>query len=102
MKTVKVQYIVKADYVETNKRNIRKVMEDLREIANPGIKYSAYVLDDGKSFVHLGIYSDQAALDVVNNLPSFQFFRDQLMASGPEVPPKAEDLNLVGTAYEIF
>ena len=102
MKAVKVQYTVQAEYADTNKRNIRKVMADLKEIANPGIKYSAFLLDDGKTFVHLGIYSDQAALDLVNNLPSFQFFRDQLKTSEPEEPPKGDDLNLVGSSYEIF
>ena len=102
MKAVKVEYTLKADYADTNKRNIRKVMADLQEIANPGIKYSVFLLDDGKTFVHFGIYSDQAALDVVNNLPSFQFFRDQLKTSGPEVPPKGDDLNLVDSSYEIF
>jgi quinol monooxygenase YgiN len=102
MKAVKVQYTVKAEYADTNKRNIRKVMADLQEIDNPGIKYSAFLLDDGKTFVHIGIYSDQAALEVVNNLPSFQFFRDQLKASGPEAPPQGDDLNLVDSSYEIF
>jgi len=102
MKAVKVQYTVKAEYADTNKRNIRKVMADLQEIANPGIKYSAFLLDDEKTFVHIGIYSDQAALDVVNNLPSFQFFRDQLKTSGPEAPPQGDDLNLVDSSYDIF
>jgi quinol monooxygenase YgiN len=102
MKAVKVQYTVKAEYADTNKRNVRKVMADLQEIANPGIKYSTFLLEDGKTFVHIGMYSDQAALDVVNKLPSFQFFRDQLKTSGPEVPPKGDDLNLVDSSYEIF
>jgi quinol monooxygenase YgiN len=102
MKAVKVQYTVKPEYADTNKRNIRKVMEDLQEIANPGIRYSSFVLDDGNTFVHFGVYSDQAAMDVLNNLPSFQFFRDQLKASGPDAPPKADDLNLVDSSYEIF
>ena len=102
MKAVKVQYTVKQEYADTNKRNIRKVMADLREISHPGIKYSSFVLDDGKTFVHFGVYSDQAALDVVNNLPSFQFFRDQLNASGPEMPPKADNLNFLDSSYEIF
>ena len=53
-------------------------------------------------FVHFDIYSDQAAVDVVNNLPSFHFFRDQLKASGPESPPQDNDLNLVDSSYEIF
>ena len=102
MKAVKVQYTVKAEYAETNKANIRQVMADLQELSNPGIKYSTFVLEDGKTFVHFGIYSDQEALDVVNNLPSFQTFREQLKASGPEAPPKGDDLTLVGLSYEIF
>ena len=102
MKAVKVQYTVKAGYTDTNKRNIRRVMADLQEIAHPGIKYSTFILEDGKTFIHLGMYSDQEALDVVNNLQSFQFFRDQLKASGPEAPPQGDDLNLVDSSYEIF
>jgi quinol monooxygenase YgiN len=102
MKSVKVQYTVKTEYATTNKANIRQVMSDLRELANPGIKYSAFVLEDGKTFLHFGMYSDQEALDVVNNLPSFQSFREQLKASSPEVPPKGEDLNLVDSSFEIF
>ncbi|MFC1922154.1 hypothetical protein ACFLY4_02605 [Chloroflexota bacterium] len=102
MKSVKVQYTVKTEYVETNKNNIARVMADLRELANPGIKYSTFVLDDGKTFVHFGMYADQEALDVVNNLPSFQSFREQLKSSGPEAPPKGEDLTLVDSSYEIF
>ena len=39
MKSVKVQYTVKAEYADTNKANISQVMADLRELAHPGIKY---------------------------------------------------------------
>lgn len=102
MKSVKVQYTVKAEYAETNKKNIARVMTDLRELANPGIKYSSFIMEDGKTFVHFGIYVDQEALEVVNNLPSFQSFREQLKASGPEAPPKGDDLTLVDSSYEIF
>lgn len=57
MKAVRVQYAVKPGYAETNKRNIPRGMDDLLKITNPGIKYSAHGLGDGKSFVHLGICS---------------------------------------------
>ena len=102
MKSVKVQYTVKAEYADTNKKNVAKVMADLRELAHPGIKYSTFVMEDGKTFIHFGMYADQEALDVVNNLPSFQSFREQLKASGPEAPPKGNDLTLVDSSYEIF
>jgi quinol monooxygenase YgiN len=99
MKSVKVQYTVKVEYAETNRKNIARVMADLRDLAHPGIKYR---LEDGKTFVHFGMYADQEALEVVNNLPSFQSFREQLKASGPEAPPKGDDLSLVDSSYEIF
>jgi quinol monooxygenase YgiN len=102
MKSVKVQYTVKAEYADTNKKNVAKVMADLRELAHPGIKYSTFVMEDGITFIHFGMYADQEALDVVNNLPSFQSFREQLKASGPEAPPKGDDLTLVDSSYEIF
>ncbi len=102
MKSVKVQYTVKAEFANSNKKNVAKVMADLRELAHPGIKYSTFVLNDGKTFVHIGMYAGQEALDVVNNLPSFQSFREQLKASGPEAPPKGDDLTLVDSSYEIF
>lgn len=102
MKAVKVQYTLKAEYAETNKANINKVMADLQELANLGIRYSAFVLEDGKTFVHFGLYTDQEALDIVNNLPSSQSFREQLKASGPESLPKGDDLTLVGSSYDIF
>ena len=54
MKSVKVQYTVKAEYADTNKKNVAKVMADLRELAHPGIKYSAFVMEDGKTFIHFG------------------------------------------------
>ena len=102
MKSVKVQYTVKAEYAETNKGNIRQVMADLQELANPGIKYSSFSLEDGKTFIHFGMYADQQAQEVVNNLPSFQSFREQLKASQPDTPPKGDDLILVDSSYEIF
>jgi hypothetical protein len=102
MKAVKVQYTVKEDYVETNKGNIERVMSELRGLNNPGIKYSSFLLDDGKTFVHFGMYADEEAMSVVGNLESFNQFRQQLQESRPEVPPHADDLSLVASAYDIF
>ncbi|MGB3716070.1 MAG: hypothetical protein WA996_16715 [Candidatus Promineifilaceae bacterium] len=102
MNGVKVQYTVKEEYVETNKANIQRVMADLREINNPDITYSAFLLDDGKSFVHLVMRVDDEAQKTVSELPSFQEFQRQLRESGPEVAPKAENLTLVGSSRDIL
>ncbi len=102
MNAVKVQYTVKAEYVDTNKANIQRVMADLKEIDNPDIKYSAFLLDDGKSFVHLVMRVDDAAQQILSELPSFQEFQRQLKESDIEVAPQAENLTLVGSSWDIF
>lgn len=102
MNAVKVQYSVKEEFVETNKANIQRVMADLKEIDNPDIKYSAFLLDDGKSFVHFAMLANDEAQKTLNDLSSFQEFQRQLRESGLEVPPNAEDLSLVGSSWEIF
>src|SRR5262245_21114852 len=102
MQAVKVQYTVKKEYVETNKRNIEQVMAELRELKNPNIKYSAFLLDDGQTFVHFAMYPDEESASIVGKLDSFKKFREQLSNSQPEVSPKADNLSLVASAYNIF
>ena len=102
MNGVKVQYTVKDAFVDTNKANIGRVMADLREINSPDILYSAFLLEDGRSFVHFVLRTDDEAQKIVSDLPSFQEFQRQLKESGPEVPPKAENLTLVGSSRDIF
>lgn len=102
MKAVKVQCTVNESYAETNHKNINTVMADLQALKNPGIKYSALFLDDGKSFVHFAMCLDEDTAAIVNNLESFQYFRQQLKESQPEIPPVAEDMTLVAAAYEVF
>ncbi len=102
MKSVKVEYTVQESFVETNKKNIAVVMNDLRKIGHPGVKYCTFLQDDGQTFVHFGMYSDADALKTVTTLPSFNQFRMELKASNPLSPPKSQDLSLVGTMYDIF
>ncbi len=102
MKAMKVQYTVREEYVETNKKNIRTVMADLRAIANPGVRYSSFILEDGKTFVHLAIYDSEESVSVTTNLESFKKFQQALKSSQPEMPPKAEEMTLVASAYDFF
>ena len=102
MKAVKVQYTVRSNYVELNKKNIQQVMSDLREIDNPGVRYSAFLLEDRKTFIHLAMYPDEETMSIVSDLTSFIVFRQQLKESQPESPPKSEDLNLVASAFDFF
>lgn len=102
MKAVRVQYTVKESYVETNKSNIQRVMTDLQGINSPDLKYSSFLLEDGKTFMHFVMRANDDAQKTLSGLPSFQEFQRQLRESGPEVPPKPEDLSLVGASWEVF
>ncbi len=102
MNAVKVQYTVKESYVETNKANIQRVMADLKEINSSDIKYSAFLLDDGKSFVHFAMRVDDDAQKIISELPSFKEFQRQLRESEPEAAPQAENLTIVGSSWDIF
>ena len=101
MKAVKVQYTVRPEYVEQNKRNIRAVMKSLQ--ANPveGMYYSSYQLSDGNTFMHLNVAVDGETMSKLNDVAEFVQFRIQLKASEPLSLPKAEDISFVGSGWEM-
>lgn len=99
---VKVQYTAKQEFVAKNRENISRVMDELRKLSNPGIKYSVYLLDDGKSFIHLALFDSEENKKIHNELQSFKQFTIELKANGLESPPKTEHLTLAGSSFDIF
>jgi hypothetical protein len=102
MKIVRVTYTTKTEYAEQNQRNIKTVMADLQKLNRSGINYNACVNPDGKTFVHMAFFNSDDDHKVLNELPSFKSFQEQLKASGLESPPKQELPALVGSSKEIF
>ena len=102
MKTVRVQYKVKPEYAETNKSNIARVMSDLRNLNDSGIRYSTFLYEDGVTFMHFAMFKDDNGQKMLNDLESFKKFTASLKASGLLEPPKAENLFLVDSCYNIF
>jgi quinol monooxygenase YgiN len=102
MKAVYVKYQVDPSFAEANAANIRKVMTDLRNTGSDGVKYQSFRQSDGVTFVHFGMYRDEAALEAFTSTPSFQSFQAALKASKPVHPPAAEWLDMVGSSYEVF
>ncbi len=102
MKIVKVTYTTKETYTEQNQANIKNVMQDLQQINNPGINYNACLSADGRTFIHTAFFKNEADEQVLQTLPSFKHFQDQLRAHGIEVPPKQELLTLVGSSIPFF
>lgn len=102
MKATKVEYTVKSEFAKKNAENISKVMNDLKQINNPDLKYSSFLLDDKKSFVHFVMTNTEEAEKILTTLDSFKRFQVDLKASDPEVPPMVKHITLIESSYEIF
>lgn len=102
MKIVRVQYTTMQEYTATNQKNIQAVTEELRKINHPGIKYAAYLLPDGKTFMHFDQFENEEAHEFLMGLESFKKFSTELWASGLEVEPKLELPSLVAASFDYF
>jgi len=102
MKIVRVTYTAKTEFAGQNQSNIRNVMTDLKKLNRPGINYNACLSGDGKTFTHLAFFNSEEDQKLLNELPSFKHFQEELKSGGLEVPPKQELLNLVGSSGDIF
>ena len=102
MKAVKVQYTVKTEYVDENKKNIKKVMDVLN--ANPikGMQYSSYTDDENpNTFIHINMAKDDETMSKLNDIKEFADFRMALKASQPVSPPKQTTLILVAAGFNL-
>jgi hypothetical protein len=102
MKIVRVIYTTRPGYVAANQANIANIVEELRELKHPGIKYGAYLLPDGKTFMHFDQFESEAAHAVLTGLESFKKFAAELEASDLEAQPKLELLSLVASNDGFF
>jgi hypothetical protein len=102
MKIVRVQYTTTPEYAPVNKENIRQIVNELRSIINPGIKYSAYLISDGNTFMHFDQLENEEAHQFLQSLESFKKFADELSNSQLEVEPKLELLTLIASTEDFF
>jgi hypothetical protein len=102
MKIVRVIYTAKPEFVQTNQANIKIVMADLQKAGHTGINYNACLSPDGKTFTHLAFFKSDDDHKLLNDLPSFKRFQEELKSAGFEVPPKQELLTLVGSSTPVF
>jgi hypothetical protein len=102
MKIVRVQYTTTAEFAPINQKNIAAVAQEIIELNHPGIKYTCWLLADGKTFMHFDQFENEAAHHMVTSLGSFKKFSDELWASGLEVEPKLELLSMVASTEKYF
>ncbi len=95
MKIVRVQYTTTPAFAPINQQNIRAISAELEQLKHPGIRYEAYLLEDGKTFMHFDRFENEAAHQVLTSMDSFKKFDEELWSSGLEVVPELELLDLV-------
>jgi hypothetical protein len=94
------RYTVQAEDAAQNQERISRVVEDLRALRRTDIRYSVFVEDDGKTFLHLLLCANEEAEQVFFNLPAQQAFQAGLTDSRFEVPPTMATLHLVGSTSD--
>jgi len=100
MRAVKVEYTVRPEFAGQNAANIRRVMDALRASPIDGMRYMAFTAEDGHSFVHINVATDDETLIKVAELPEFKEFQAALKASDPLSPPSPTKLDLVGAGFD--
>ena len=102
MKIVKVTYGVKSGFAKENQENVKKFINDLHKLNNPGIKYMACLGKDGKTFYHTAIFDGEDLQKVLFELESFKSFQQKRDESGLEIQPIIEEMDLVASSYPVF
>jgi len=102
MKIVQVTYTTTPRFAAQNQANIQAVMASLQQVNNPGINYHCCVCEDEKTFIHTAFFTSDAERKILNELPAFIYFQQQLKANGFEAPPKQQMLTLVGSSKSLF
>ncbi|HEY2721529.1 MAG TPA: hypothetical protein VGI82_07380 [Chitinophagaceae bacterium] len=102
MKIVKVTYAAKEEFSAQNQKNIQTVMSDLHKSQYSGINYNCCLGADGRTFIHTAFFKSEEDHKLLNELPAFIHFQQELKSRGLESPPKQEQLTLVGSSVDMF
>lgn len=82
-----VRYRTKPEAAQENQRLIEAVFAELAAAQPAGLRYTAYRLEDGVSFVHVASGAGRGEL---GSLPAFQEFQRDIAArveTGPDAAP---------------
>ena len=95
MRQVMVRYKVKPDRVAENEELVRAVYDELGRVAPAGLRYATFRLEDGVSFMHLAIQTEDGQTPLAK-LDAFQRFQENIRERCDE-PPAVSELSLIGS-----
>ncbi len=102
MKSVKVTYTVKPEFVQKNQENIDRFMKDFRKITDPGFRYTVYLFADGRTFLHASSYANEEIQQRVLNIESFKSFQRLRDESGLDGSHRVEELKFVASSHDFL
>lgn len=96
MSCTSIRYTVKEGRGDENQRLIEQVFAALATDTPSGLRYSAFRLEDGVTFVHVVSHESDEARERFRALPAFQSFLEGLKERC-DVQPVRTPLSEVGT-----
>jgi hypothetical protein len=100
MKRIMVRYKVKPDRVAENENLIEQVFEQLSREKPAGVRYAAFKLTDGASFIHIVSIETPDGSNPLMNMASFRDFVAQIRERCVELPVPVELIEL--ESYHFF
>jgi hypothetical protein len=100
MRQVMVRYTVKDGRGTENAEYVERVFAELAREAPAGLRYAAFRLEDGVSFVHVVSHEGADGADALRALPAFNAFLAGI-AERCATPPVTTPLHAVG-AYRML
>ena len=100
MKRMMVRYKVKADRAAENESYITRVFAQLARENPSGLRYAAFKLGDGVSFMHIVAIEGAEGSNPLRELSAFQEFTATIRDRCEE-PPVSVELNEIGS-YGFF
>jgi hypothetical protein len=100
MRQVMVRYTVKAGRGPENLEYVEQVFAELARTAPPSLRYAAFRLEDGVTFLHIVSHESPDGADALRALPAFRAFIAGI-ADRCEVAPVTTPLHGVGS-YRFF
>ncbi len=94
MKQVMVRYKVKKNRVAEHEKLLRAVFDELGQTAPEGLRYAAFRMPDGASFVHVALVDGRK--NPLTASKAFAAFTSEIEERCDE-PPQPADLAMIGS-----
>lgn len=98
----KVTYTVKPEFVQENQQNINLFMADFKKMNHLEFRYNVYLLEDGKTFLHLAHFQNEDVQKQILAVPSFKLFQKKRDESGIDNSHKVEMMKLIDASSDVL